>query len=183
MQDGVFDPSRNDFELFGLAPVFEIDSDELQDRYRALQIKFHPDKHASASAREQREALQAATRINEAFRTLRDPRRRARYLLELAGVAFDEERDTLDDPEFLMQQLELREAVEEAGNSPDPLAELDGLHASLRESLGKLIERFARHYAQGALVPARADVLQMSFFERLLAQVEQRLSALEDALD
>lgn len=183
MNGADFDPTRNDFELFGLDPAFEIDLDELQDRYRALQVRFHPDRHASASAREQREALQVTTRINEAYRTLRDSRLRARYLLELEGVAFDEERDTLDDPQFLMQQLELREAVEEAREASDPLAELDRLYARLRTSRGELIERFARHYAQGTFEIARADVLQMSFFDRLMSQIEERLSALEDALD
>lgn len=183
MHDDVFDPTRNDFELFGLDPVFELDIDELQSRYRDLQTRYHPDRHAAGEARQQREALQAATRINEAYRTLRDPRLRARYLLALSNVAFDEERDTLNDPEFLMQQLELREALDEAQQAGEALAQLEELHARLRKQRGELIERFARHYAEGELDAAKADVLQMSFFDRLLAQIEERLSALEDALD
>ncbi|MEJ2630634.1 MAG: Fe-S protein assembly co-chaperone HscB [Acidihalobacter sp.] len=179
----VFDPTRSDFELFDLEPAFELDIDELQSRYRELQSRYHPDRHAAGEAREQREALQAATRINEAYCTLRDPRLRARYLLVLANVALDEERDTLNDPEFLMTQLELREALDEAQHAEDALTRLDELHDRLRGQRGELIERFARHYAEEALEAAKADVLQMSFFDRLLTQIEERLSALEDALD
>ena len=185
MNDAVFDPTRNDFELFGLEPSFALDIDELQARYRDLQARHHPDRHAGGDARHQREALQAATRINEAYRTLRDPRLRARCLLALSNVALDEERDTLnDDPQFLMRQMELREALEEAQQAEDALARLDELHARLRRQRGELIERFACHYDQNDLAAAKADVLQMSFFDRLLAQIDERLSMLEDdALD
>lgn len=183
MRDDVFDHTRNDFELFGLEPSFALDAGDLQERYRALQARYHPDRHASSEAREQRAALQAATRINEAYRTLSDPRRRARYLLTLAKVAFDEERDTLNDPEFLMQQLELREALDEARLAEDALNALDDMHARLRRQRGEVIERFAMHYGRGDLEQAKADVLQLSFFDRLLTQIDERLSALEDTLD
>jgi molecular chaperone HscB len=183
MSTDVLDFTRNDFELFGLEPAFAIDIGELQSRYRELQARYHPDRQAAGEARQQREALQASTRINEAYRTLRDPRLRARYLLALANVPLDEERDTLNDPEFLMRQLELRETLEEAQESDDALTALDALHTRLRGQRGELVERFAQHYAQGVFESAKADVLQMSFFDRLLSQIEERLSALEDALD
>lgn len=183
MSDDVFDFTRNDFELFDLEPAFALDIDELQSRYRELQARYHPDRQAAGEARQQREALQASTRINEAYRTLRDPRLRARHLLTLANIPFDEERDTLNDPDFLMRQLELREALEEAQESDDPLTTLDALHGRLRRQRGELIDRFAENYAQGKFESAKADVLQMSFFDRLLSQIEERLSALEDALD
>ena len=183
MSRDVFDFTCNDFELFGLEPVFSLDIDVLQSRYRELQASHHPDRQAAGEARQQREALQASTRINEAYRTLRNPRLRARYLLALANVPFDEERDTLDDPDFLMRQLELRETLEEAREADEPLTALDALDVDLRGQRAELIARFAQHYAQGELESAKADVLQMSFFDRLLSQVEERLSALEDALD
>lgn len=179
----VFDPARNDFELFGLAPAFALDVDLLQSRYRDLQARHHPDRYAAGTARERREALEAATRINEAYRTLRDPRRRARYLLTLAGIDFDEERDTLADPEFLMRQLELRESLDEAQQADDPLAALDAFQGRLLREREAVLGRFAQHYAGDDLPGAKADVLQLSFFDRLLAQLEERMSSLEDVLD
>lgn len=182
MSDDAFDPTRNDFEVFGLEPTFDVDDDDLQARYRELQTLYHPDRHVAGETREQLEALQAATRINEAYQTLRNPRLRARYLLMLADVAFDEERDTLNDPEFLMQQLELREALDDAQQGDDPISALDSLHVRMRTQRDQVVDRFSRHYDQGALDQAKADVLQLSFFERLLSRIDERLSALEDAL-
>lgn len=182
MSETTFNHARDHFALFELEPDFALDLDALQRSYRELQARYHPDRHAAGDARQQREALQAATQINEAYQTLRDPRLRAAYLLTLANVGFDAERDTLNDPEFLLRQLELREEQEAAEQADDPLAALDGLQRRLRLERDAVIERFVLHYAQGALDTAKSDVLQLSFYDRLLARINERLAALEDAL-
>ncbi|APZ43061.1 Fe-S protein assembly co-chaperone HscB [Acidihalobacter ferrooxydans] len=181
MSGSQFDYALNHFELFGLAPEFELDMQALEEAYRGLQARYHPDRHASGDARDQREALQAATRLNEAYRTLRDPRLRAGYLLGMAGIEFDAERDTLQDPDFLMRQLELREAQEEAAQADDPIAALEGLHLRLRRERDAMIAAFAAHYAQGAFDTAKADVLRLSFYDRLCEQLDEQLATLEDA--
>jgi molecular chaperone HscA len=103
------DLSHNHFELFGLKAGFEVDGETLALRYRDLQKETHPDRFANASEQERRLSVQLAAQINEAFRVLKSPLARARYLLELKGVVIDD-TDTRMDPAFLMEQMELREA-------------------------------------------------------------------------
>ena len=79
--------SDNYFELFGLAPRYRIDKDALEERYRAFQHRVHPDRYASASDQERRVAMQQAAQINEAYRVLGDPARRAVYDASLRPAA------------------------------------------------------------------------------------------------
>ena len=126
----MFDFSKNYFDLFGLPVGFRVDGAALAERYRDLQKVVHPDRYANAPEAEQRLALQQATRVNEAFETLRDPLQRARYLLQLNGMDPDQETATTRDTEFLMQQMELRESLAEVRGQADPQAL--GLVRSLR---------------------------------------------------
>jgi molecular chaperone HscB len=93
------DFTRNHFELLGLPAVFGIDPARLDQRYRELQGRVHPDRFAAASEAERRVAMQWATRANEAYRTLRDPLARARYLLSLKGYDTGEESNTAMPPD------------------------------------------------------------------------------------
>src|SRR5947208_14405041 len=102
------------FELFGLAPVFGLDKEVLEKAYRDIQSQVHPDRFAHAGDAERRASLQWTTRVNEAFQVLKNPVKRARHLLELQGVDVAFETNTAMPPEFLMQQMELREKLEEA---------------------------------------------------------------------
>ena len=120
---------HNHFELFGLAPAFSLESDALERSYHEIQSKVHPDRFAHAGDAERRASLQWTTRVNEAYRTLKDPVQRAKHLLELQGVDVAFETNTAMPPEFLMQQMELRETLEEAKDA----AALDSLRRSLRE--------------------------------------------------
>ena len=181
-QAGGFDFGRDHFALFGLQPDFDLDLQALQARYRALQASHHPDKFAHSEPRVQREAMQIATRINEAYQILRNPRLRAQYLLALQGVAFDPERDTLQDPEFLLQQMEWREAQEAAEQAADPLASLEDLRSKLVQERSGILDAFKAHYAGKDWPAAKEDVLRMNFFDRLLEQIDERMSALEDAM-
>lgn len=172
------------FELFGLPVSFEVDPGDLAGRYRDLQRSAHPDRHAGAGDRERRLAVQQAARINEAYQTLRDPRRRARYLLELHGVALDDERDTTQDPEFLMEQMELREQLAEIGSQADPLAALAGLMGRIETRRRELIDGFGALFAApdaAALAKAKARVHRLRFFERLHEEAAQREEELLDA--
>ncbi len=114
--------SSNHFELFGLDVGFEVDEALLSQRYRELQRAIHPDRYANAPDRERRLAVQRAAEINDAYQILRDPLKRARYLLELKGVRWENERSTTTDPTFLMEQMELRESLQEARDASEPLA-------------------------------------------------------------
>jgi len=116
------DFARNHFDLLGLPVAYGVDASRLEQRYRELQSQVHPDRFASAPEAERRVAMQWATRANEAYRTLRDPVNRARYLLHLKGYETDEESNTSMPPDFLMQQMEWREAVAEARAARDAAA-------------------------------------------------------------
>lgn len=102
------------FTLFQLEPAFDIDTENLEQTYRALAARFHPDKFASASAFEQKQAVMMSSTINDAYRTLKNPIDRAAYLLKAQGIDADAPEHTSFAPEFLMQQMEWRETLMDA---------------------------------------------------------------------
>jgi len=125
----------DDFELFGLQRQFTQDRAALDERWKALQREAHPDKFAAQGAAAQRIAMQWSVRINEAYQRLKDPLKRAAYLCELAGFAVNAHSNTAMPPAFLMQQMEWREAMDEA-NSADALEALaDEVQASKKQLL------------------------------------------------
>ena len=113
------DFNADHFALFELPRAFRLESALLDKRYREILALVHPDKFAHASDAERRLSLQWATRINEAYLTLKKPLLRGRYLLELLGHRVEEESNTLMPAEFLMEQMEWREAVVEARQACD----------------------------------------------------------------
>nr|WP_314765993.1 Fe-S protein assembly co-chaperone HscB [uncultured Neisseria sp.] len=102
------------FNLFQLEPSFNIDTEALEQTYRALAARFHPDKFASASAFEQKQAVMMSSTINDAYRTLKSPIDRAAYLLKSQNIDADAPEHTSFSPEFLMQQMEWRETLIDA---------------------------------------------------------------------
>lgn len=129
------------FALFDLPPAFDIDSETLTARYRRLQHLVHPDRYSAAGEQERRLAAQRAALINEAYETLKKPLSRARHLLVLRGVD-PQQRNTVD-PEFLMEQMHLRERLAElrASRSLDSLsALLDDIEHRCRDAQRRLAE-------------------------------------------
>lgn len=174
------DFSQNCFELFGLPATFEVDAEALALRYRELQRAAHPDRYAGGSDQERRLAVQMAARINEAFRTLKDPLARARYLLELKGAPLDE-HETAMDPQFLMEQMELREALAEVRDATEPFDRLADVRTDLeqreRELVMELQSLFDDSSAQ-ALDAAGETVRKLQFMNKLLdeaAAIEEDL--------
>jgi molecular chaperone HscB len=181
----MFDFSKNYFELFGMPVGFLLDSGELAVRYRELQKVVHPDRFAAAGERSQRLSLQGATLVNEAYDTLRDPLKRARYLLSLQGVETDAQQNTLDDPAFLMQQMELREALAAVRSAADPQAELDRLLREIGDMIKTQIAQLAVQFEDSSpqqLAAAAQTVQRMQFLNRLHAEAEAIEADLEEAL-
>src|SRR3954453_14972854 len=106
--------SGNHFKLFGLQPAFALDVEALERAYREIQSQVHPDRFAHAGDAERRASLQWTTRVNEAYRALRNPVQRASHFLSLHGVDVAFETNTAMPQQFLMQQMELRESLEGA---------------------------------------------------------------------
>src|SRR3954470_12715667 len=137
------DFQRNHFELLGLPVAYTVDSTRLERCYRDLQTRVHPDKFAAATEAERRVAMQWATRANEAYRTLRDPLGRARYLLQLKGFDTGEESNTAMPPDFLMQQMEWREVVADARAAGDA-RRLEAVRTSLAEARRDMLAQLER---------------------------------------
>src|SRR3954467_11045560 len=121
---------QSHFDLFGLQPAFAVDEERLQSAYREIQARVHPDRFAHAGDAERRASLQWTTRVNEAYRSLKNPVQRASHLLALHGVDVAFETNTAMAPAFLSQQNELREALENATHSKDAKA-LEALAQSI----------------------------------------------------
>src|SRR3990170_8413432 len=113
---------HNHFELFDLPQCFHLDLAQMDEAYRGIQSQVHPDRFAQASDGERRASMQSATQVNEAYRTLKNPLARARYLLALRGVDLDSENNTAMPAGVLRQEMHWRESVEEAANRPEALA-------------------------------------------------------------
>ncbi|KMN29808.1 MULTISPECIES: Fe-S protein assembly co-chaperone HscB [unclassified Chromobacterium] len=125
------DFSQDFFSLFDLPRRFAIDSQALEQAWRTAAAQVHPDRYASGSDADKRSALMQATRVNEAYQTLKSPLNRARYLLTLAGVDTQEDTNTQMPTDFLMAQMEWRENIE-AARDADDLATLETLSRQLR---------------------------------------------------
>jgi molecular chaperone HscB len=177
------DLSSSYFQLFGLPRSFGIDAAQLDSRYRELQRIVHPDRYVNASDQERRLAMQQATRINEGYQTLKDPLRRGRYLLELGGFVFSDQHHTIRDPEFLMRQMELREALGAVRTAGDPLAVLAGLIDGIADDFTALTGELQAGFTSGDCSDpqATADTLmKMQFFRRLQEEARELEAALED---
>jgi molecular chaperone HscB len=171
--------TSNHFELFGLEPVFALNADSLDSAYRDIQAKVHPDRFAHAGDAERRASLQWTTRVNEAYRTLKDPVQRAKHILELKGVDVAFETNTAMPADFLMQQMELRESVEGAIGKKDP-ASLDAMRKalleqkrSLEKQLGERLD-VAKDYAGAAGL-----VRKLQFLDKLDVEIDSAYEAVE----
>lgn len=168
---------QNHFELFQLPQQFTIDAAALDSAYHEVQHRVHPDRFANASDSERRVAMQWATRANEAYKTLKNPFRRAAYLCELNGVDLEVESNTSMPPAFLMQQMEWREALDDARAAKDGAA-LDELEAAIRSERKAVLEATAAHLDNGDFRQAAGLVRQLMFLEKFSDEVANVQDAL-----
>lgn len=168
----------DDFTLFGLPERFALDAAALDARWRALQAEVHPDRFAADGAAAQRVAMQWAVRVNEAYRRLKDPLKRAAYLCERRGAPIAADSNTAMPAGFLGQQMGWREALEEAAD----LAAVEALDAAVRRDERDRLATLAQTLDEtGDAVAAAAQVRALMFVERFRQDIERRLEALESA--
>ncbi len=164
-----------DFEIFGLPPLFAVDREALDRRWKDLQREAHPDRFAAADAAAQRQAMQWSVRINEAYQRLKDPLKRAAYLCELNGAPVQAENNTAMPAAFLMQQMEWREQLDDARESAD-LERMADEVAAERQRMQQGLKVTADEEQD---FPALAgQVRALMFVERFARDVENRLEQL-----
>ena len=167
------------FALFDLPRSFGINLSELDSRYRDIQAQVHPDRFAKASEVERRLSMQWATHANEAYQTLKKPLARARYLLHLAGQDIQAESNTAMPMDFLMTQMEWREAVMEAREGRDH-HELEHLHNRLSGDIRARYDELAGLIEQADYNLATDRVRRLMFLEKLLYEIDDALASLDD---
>ncbi len=166
----------NDFTLFGLAEQFAQDRLHLDARWKELQREAHPDKFAVQGAAAQRVALQWSVRINEAYQRLKDPLARAAYLCELRGAPVQAHSNTAMPAQFLMQQMEWREALDDAGDVPA----VEALLAQVRAEQALLLQQCAQRLDQDNDPAAAVSVVRsLMFIDKFSQDLNQRLDQLE----
>jgi len=178
----MLDFKQSYFDLFSLPEQFIIDDSQLSLSFRTLQAKYHPDRFINEDDQQRRIALQTTGFINEAHETLLSSRLRARYLLTLKDVDFDDEVDTTHDGAFLMHQMEIREALEDVRTADDPLARIDDIAQEISGEADALKDDFIEKVEEGKLDCAKDVVLKMKFFERLCQESRRLTEELEDEL-
>jgi molecular chaperone HscB len=178
------------FATLGITPAFDVDLAAAEKVHRELSRALHPDRYLGATPSERRAALNKAVEVNEAWRVVRDPLRRADALLALRGLKVAEDagptRAPSPDPAFLMDMLEQREALAEAKAAKDLEAVrrlAAGIEGRVRSVEGDLSTGFAASVASDtsdatALAALALKVGELKFYRRFLDEV----SAIEDEL-
>lgn len=169
----------NYFDLFGLPVDFQVDGSLLTVRYRELQKQCHPDNFATASERDRLLAVQQAARINDGYQTLKDPLRRAEYLLAQQGLDLAGEQHTMHDTEFLMQQMMLREELEQIAEQGDAAEDsLSAFEQRVAHMHAQRMQQLSDALAQQQWYVAADTVRKLKF----LAKLRQEVERLEDNL-
>ena len=191
------DFNADHFALFELPRQFALEPSLLNQRYREIQAKVHPDKFVQASDTERRLHLQWATRINEAYQVLKKPLSRGQYLLELSGHDLAVDNNLAMSSEFLIEQMEWREAVAEARsarkldelerlqNDLEPI--IDAAYAELANLLNDLFDATQANSTkpQSPTTTHSPDLAldclrRLMFLEKLRHDIAEAMSALDD---
>ena len=163
----------------GLPTQFEIDFILLDQHYRKLQSEVHPDRFVTASANERMQSMQVATQANEAYQTLKNTTTRARYLLQINGVETLEESNTAMPADFLMLQMEWREAIDDANSAKD-ISALDALLLEIKQMAKALSESLSVQFAEKAYGKASESVRKLSFIDKISTDINRAIEQLEN---
>jgi len=172
------DISQNFFSCYGLPCDFAVDLALLRKSHRGLQQLHHPDRFVSESDAEQRRAVQITAYLNQAYATLSEPLKRGIYLLELQGMDPLSPSNTQMPMDFLLQQIELRESLEDLPQAQDPETEIEAMASELQQQATQLESDFSQAYGALDLALAETAVRKLQFIVKL----QQQLEALEGAL-
>lgn len=161
----------NYFQLFSLPAEFSIDQNSVAHCYRELQKQYHPDKFVMLSDAERLTAMQKSTEINDAYQTLKNSCLRAQYLLLLAGFDIALEQKTLQDTDFLMQQMEWRETIESF--TQDDEDEIETFAENIQQQVNDLESTIEQQLVAESLEAAADSVRKLKFMLKLQTELEQ----------
>jgi molecular chaperone HscB len=171
----------NYFQLFNLEQKFSIELDKLNERYQTLQRTVHPDKFAHATKQDQLMAVKKSTLVNDAYQTLKNPLKRAEYMLVLRKVDLPSEQSSFSDNSFLMRQMELREMLAEvkyADNLSSAVFEVSQVLELEFEQLFKQMQIALLENTDKANKLASELLRKLKFYQKLHVE----LDSLEDLL-
>lgn len=165
------------FDTLGLPARFDLDLSELEQRYRDLQKQLHPDKHVAGSASERRASLSHAMNVNEAYRALKDDLKRAEALVLRFGGSADEKRGS-QDPELLMEVMELREAMAEARDERDLerarklSADVRAREQAARTALKQTLSALSEANGKASVSQAESSLSRLRYYRRFQDEVD-----------
>ena len=172
--------SKNYFELFNLPSVFNLNLEKLELSFREIQSEVHPDRFVSGTTSEKSHSMQTATLANEAYITLKAPALRAAYLLALQGINATPETNTKMPADFLMQQMEWREALEDAKVEKN-IAALENLLAEMQSEVKSLQADLAFQFDEkNDLAEATEATRKLIFIDKVCADINKAISQLEN---
>ena len=171
--------SLNYFELFGLSQTYDIDFATLEVSYRKIQSDNHPDRFVTASAGEKLASMQTATIANEAYQTLKSSGLRGAYLLGLNGITAIDEKNNQMPADFLIQQMEWREKIEDAENTRD-IPALEYLLDEIANESKELQNTISTQFKQNLLADATDSTRKMIFMDKVRADIIKTIEKLED---
>ncbi len=169
----------NYFQLFELAQTFDIGLKTLESNYRKIQSESHPDRFVTASNTEKLQSMQTATLANEAYLTLKSAGLRGAYLLGLSGIVAIDEKNNQMPADFLMQQMEWRETVEDAENARNITA-LENLLNEIGIEAKSLQNSLSNQFKNNALADATDSTRKLIFMDKVRADIVKSIEKLED---
>ncbi|XP_047197139.1 iron-sulfur cluster co-chaperone protein HscB isoform X1 [Hippoglossus stenolepis] len=159
------------FEIMACDHTFTLDAHKLQRRYLQLQRALHPDNFGQKSVTEQEFSESQSALVNKAYTTLLKPLSRGLYMLELQGMRIEEGTDSGADTEFLLELMEINEAVDEA-RTPE---EANQIGQDTKGKLADLTERIDAALREAELQTARALLAQMKYHANIEEKVKEKL--------
>jgi molecular chaperone HscB len=169
----------NYFEFFTIQQQFNVDLTALESNFRAIQSASHPDRFVTASTAEKLTSMQTATLANEAYLTLKSPALRAAYLLALQGIDATPATNTKMPHDFLMQQMEWREAIEDAVNAKNVNA-LENLLAEMQTEAKVLKTNLSEHFDAKQDYAAATDITRkLIFIDKVAADIHKEIEHLD----
>lgn len=163
------------FALFQLKPQFKIDRQALESAYLTVQQKVHPDMHAQASDSDKRVSMQLSALANSAYRTLMNPIQRGLYMCSRNGVDPQLETNTAMPAQFLMQQMEWRETLDDVRDQP---TELDQLYKEVEITRANLLKEVELAIDEANDFDLAAKQLRaLLFIDKFSAELEDAISA------